>query len=286
MAPDRSRVLAALFAFSVLYWLAFRGDCHAQGLTESAGATVDLNGIEMYYEVHGEGEPLVLLHGFSGSGTSAWGRFIPEFSKSYRVIVPDLRGHGRSTNPAGEFTHRQSARDVFAFLDALEIKEFQGMGISTGGITLIHMATQQPERVEAMVLIGATIYFPEQARAIMRQVGERELTEEDLARERRIHKHGDEQIRALREQFHGFKDSYDDMNFTKPYLGTIQARTMIVHGDRDEFFPIEIPVEMYRSIPSAELWIVPGGGHVPIHDPEMPFAPRALRFLSNGEGGN
>ena len=54
------------------------------------------------------------------------------------------------------------------------------------------------------------------------------------------------------------------MNFTTPYLGTIRARTLIVHGDRDEFFPVSIPVEMYRAIPGAALWIVPEGGHVPI----------------------
>jgi pimeloyl-ACP methyl ester carboxylesterase len=245
------------------------------------GKTVEVNGIQMYYETHGEGEPLVLLHGFGGAGTAAWGPFLDDFSKSYRVIVPDLRGHGRSTNPAGEFTHRQSAKDVFALLGELNISEFQAMGISTGGMTLIHMATQEPERVKAMVLIGATIYFPEPARAIMRRVGEEELTDADLERQRRIHKHGDEQIRALRRQFHGFKDSYDDMNFTGPYLGTIKARTLFVHGDRDEFFPIAIPVQMYQSIPNAALWIIPNGGHVPIMDPEVPFAETALRFLSS-----
>jgi pimeloyl-ACP methyl ester carboxylesterase len=96
---------------------------------------------------------------------------------------------------------------------------------------------------------------------------------------RRVHTRGDEQIRALRRQFHAFKDSYDDMNFTGPFLSTITARTLIVHGDRDEFFPVNIPVEMYQSIPRAALWIVPNGGHVPIQDPTMPFLPRALEFL-------
>ena len=64
-------------------------------------------------------------------------------------------------------------------------------------------------------------------------------------------------------QFYGFKDSYDDMNFTAPLLSTIKARTLILHGDRDQFFPVSIPVEQYRAIPRAYLWIVPNGGHVP-----------------------
>ena len=104
------------------------------------------------------------------------------------------------------------------------------------------MATQQPKRAEAIVLIGATIYFPEQAREIMRGVSVEGLTERDWEARRRIHKNGDDQIRALINEFHGFKDSYDDMNFTPPYLSTIQSRTFIVHGDRDQFFPVSIPV--------------------------------------------
>ena len=102
--------------------------------------------MEMYYEIHGQGEPLVLLHGFSGSG-SMWSPQIPELAKHYQLVIPDLRGHGRSTNPSGKFTHRQSAQDVFALLDMLKIQKFRAMGISTGGMTLLHMATSQPERI-------------------------------------------------------------------------------------------------------------------------------------------
>jgi pimeloyl-ACP methyl ester carboxylesterase len=145
------------------------------------------------------------------------------------------------------------------------------MGISTGGMTLLHMATQQASRVQAMVLIGATIYFPEQAREIMRRATVESLTPRMYEQRRQYHKHGDEQIKALQQQFHQFKDSYDDMNFTGPYLSTITARTLIVHGDRDQFFPVSIPVEMYRSIPNSALWIIPRGGHVPIFDPAIPF---------------
>jgi pimeloyl-ACP methyl ester carboxylesterase len=235
----------------------------ALALAAARAETAPVNGFEMYYEIHGAGRPLVLLHGFNGSG-EAWKQHVPEFAKEYRVIVPDLRGHGRSTNPSNEFTHRQSARDVFALLDRLGVRTFSAMGISTGGMTLLHMATQQRERVEAMVLIGATIYFPEQAREIMRKSTPESLTDTQLERLRSVHKHGDQQIRALRAQFHAFKDSYDDMTFTPPHLATITARTLIVHGDRDAFFPVSIPLEMYNSIPNSYLWIVPNGGHVPL----------------------
>lgn len=245
------------------------------------GHTASINGMEMYYEISGSGPPLVLLHGFGGSGQH-WSPFRDVYTKEYRVIVPDLRGHGRSTNPTNQFTHRQCALDVYALLDSLGIRQFKAMGISTGGMTLIHMATQQPSRVQAMVLIGATIYFPEQAREIMRRSTPESMTPQEREEMQQIHKHGDEQIRALRNEFHAFKDSYDDMNFTPPYLATIMARTLIIQGDRDQFFPVEIPVEMYRSIPHSYLWIVPHGGHVPIDEHANEFTRTTLEFLRGG----
>jgi pimeloyl-ACP methyl ester carboxylesterase len=247
--------------------------------TPPQGRFTTVNGFQMYYEVYGEGPPLVLLHGFTGSSLD-WQPYIDAFAEQYRLIIPDLRWHGRSTNPTNQFTHRQSALDIFALLDHLEIEQFKAMGVSSGGMTLLHMATQQPKRVESMVLIAATIYFPEEARAIQRGATVEGWTTEDWEKHRQRHQHGDEQIRALINQFRDFADSYDDMNFTAPYLTTIKARTLIVHGDRDDFFPVTIPVEMYTSIPNAYLWIVPNGGHIPIlEERARPFIQTALEFL-------
>ncbi len=255
------------------------GTCPADDQLPPAGKVVSVNGFEMYYETYGQGEPLVLLHGFSGS-SALWEPQVPALAKHFQLVIPDLRGHGRSTNPGGTFTHRQSALDVFALLDTLKIQKFRAVGISTGGMTLIHMATSQPERIEAMVLIGATSYFPEQARAFQRAANPDKLTEEQWAFYRGLHKHGDDQIRALLQQFHEFSTSYNDMNFTAPYLSTIQARTLILHGDRDAHFPVAIPVEMYRAIPKSYLWIVPNGGHVPDMDNSpMNFVEVFLQFF-------
>ena len=236
-----------------------------------------VNDIEMTYRIRGTGEPLLLLHGFGGCGV-VWDPFVERLAQSYRLIIPDLRGHGGTTNPSGAFTHRQAATDVLALLDQLNLPRVRAMGISTGGMTLLHIATREPARLDAMVLIGATTYFPAEARAIMRMV-EQDTSPPD-ERDRRCLTRGDSQSRMLKGQFAAFQRSYDDMNFTAPFLATITARTLIVHGDRDEFFPVNIPVEMYRAIPKAQLWIVPGGGHVPIlgaRDPE--FVRVALRFL-------
>jgi len=169
---------------------------------------------------------------------------------------------------------------VFLLLEKLGVGHFSAMGMSSGGMTLLHMATQQPERVEAMVMVSATPYFPAQARVAMSQLTVDAFAEADWAFHRKRHVHGDDQIRMLYEQMRGLKDGYDDMAFTPPLLGTITARTLIVHGDRDPLYPVELAVELSRAIPNAALAVVPNGGHGPIFGKQAaPFVRTATAFL-------
>lgn len=251
---------------------------YAPKQTAARGRTVQVNRVELHYEEYGTGKPLLLLHGFGG-GSQNWRPFTDKLSERYRLIVVDLRGHGYSTNPDNKFTHREAANDVLVLLDKLSIDRFSAMGMSSGGMALLHMATSQPRRVDSMVLISATSHFPDEARAIMRRAsfGTMPPLVQEMYRE--CAKRGDEQISQLISQFNALAENYDDMNFTAHDLSTIRARTLIVHGDRDRFFPVEIPLALYRSIPEGALWIVPGGDHVPIFDPTVPFTSTALRFL-------
>jgi pimeloyl-ACP methyl ester carboxylesterase len=250
----------------------------------SAGRTASINGMEMYYQLYGAGEALVLLHGFTGAG-SDW-RYVfdlDELAKSYRVIIPDMRGHGGSTNPAREFTHRQSARDIFALLEHLKIGKFKAIGLSGGGNTLLHMATEQAARVEAMVIISATTHFPDQARAIMGQFAFDNLSAEELAQMRARHQHGDEQIRGLFRHGNAFKDSYDDLNFSAADLGNITADTLIVYGDRDPLYPLSIATEMYAAIPQSSLMVIPNGGHSPIFGAARDYFVASARAFLRGD---
>jgi pimeloyl-ACP methyl ester carboxylesterase len=242
------------------------------------GYSVKISDIEMYYEEYGSGSPLILLHGFGGCAQN-WHPFTAALSEHHRLIVPDLRGHGYSTNPGNRFTHREAAADVFLLLEKLGIGQFSAMGMSSGAMVLLHMAIGQPGRIGAMVLISVTSHFPDQARAIMRNASFGTMPQPVREMYRECAKRGDEQIRQLITQFNSFHENHDDMNITAQDLSAITARTLIVHGDRDNFFPIEIPVNIYRSIPNAALWIIPGGDHVPVYDPGVPFTSTALRFL-------
>jgi pimeloyl-ACP methyl ester carboxylesterase len=240
-----------------------------------------VHGIELSHQILGSGSPLLLLHGFSGAGVDWTHVFdLEALAGDFRLIVPDLRGHGRSTNPGGAFTHRQCALDVAALLDSLGVKEVRAIGMSLGGNTLLHLATTRPDLVTRMVTVSATPYFPPQARQVMAMFGEEGRSAAEWDEMRGRHAHGDEQIRALWRIGRGFKDSYDDMNFTGPLLSTIRARTLIVNGDRDPLYPAELSFELFRWIPEARLWIVPGAGHGPIFgEHREAFARTALAFL-------
>ena len=99
---------------------------------------------------------------------------------------------------------------------------------------------------------------------------------------RKRHKLGDDQIVALWEWQRGMSVSYDDMNFTPPSLSRITASTLIVYGDRDFLYPVEMAVDLYRAIPKSALWVVPNGGHGPVFlDAAAQFAQTALTFLRN-----
>lgn len=242
---------------------------------DATAATYDsirVDGISLAYRDIGEGEPLVLLHGFMGSGLM-WDRtgLLEGFASGYRVIVPDLRGRGRSVDAAGDYSPGRSADDVLALLDHLQIPQAKMIGLSFGALSLLHLATSQPDRVEAMVLISGGHYLPEEARKLIRNdpdAGDVPVQALEQMARRGGHVGGVDQAREIYRAYRSAPDRYETINFTPPYLSTITARTLIIHGDRDPLFPIEIPVEMYRSIPDASLWILPGVEH---------------EFLSSGE---
>jgi pimeloyl-ACP methyl ester carboxylesterase len=241
----------------------------------------DLNGFRMHYEIFGDGgEPLLWLHGWSGSGED-WKFIFNDVPAGFHVLGPDMRGNGASSGFEGTYTFRQSARDIFALLDHLGIQRIKAIGLSGGGITLLHMATQQPERIVALVAVSAPPYFPTQARKLQKGFSFESLPKQEQEMMRQRSKGGDEQIAWLIEQTHKMADSYEDANFTPPLLQTITAKTLIVFGDSDPLYPVKLAFELQDSIPHSSLWVIPKGGHGPIFGANATrFAETAVAFLT------
>lgn len=250
----------------------------AQEAVSPNGKFTDVNGAKIYYEEYGQGEPLILLHGF-GRTASDWEAFIPEFSKKYRVLVWDMRGHGRSTNPDTTvvFRHAVAAKDLLGFIDNLKLNDVKAIGHSSGGIVILYAASMQPERFEAIVPMSAQTYYSAQTREFIEKNSspESQFEYNDLEK-----LHGRQKGMVLAHQFYHFHKLQGDPSITPYQLGTIKARALIIHGDND-FVPVSQAWEMYQNIPNAHLFIVPNGWHLPHLGPlnSADFTRRTLEFL-------
>ena len=258
--------------------------CGARGqepVTQN-GKFATVKGLKLYYEESGKGTPLLLLHNFFAT-TSHWQPFIPQFSKYYKVIAIDLPGHGRSDymDSTDVYLNKKAAEYVIGLLDYLKIDSVYVIGASTGGFIALYMAKMRPELIKKMIVIGGQVYYSVQNRQFITARGPAAGIAERLGAS--IKKHGKEKGTLLEKQFWRFRDLYGDPSFTSDILATVTAKTLIIHGDNDEIAPMSNALEMYNSLPRANLWIVPNGGHLPHLNSSnhADFTRRALEFLGN-----
>src|SRR5512135_954239 len=137
-------------------------------------ATLRANGINLYYESTGQGQPLVFIHGL-GSSTRDWEYQIPTFSQNYQVIAFDLRGHGQSAKPAGPYSMKMYAADLAGLLAGLGVKSAHLVGISLGGAVAFQFALDYPAAVKTLTIVNSGPSLggtPEQAQQeIERRIG-------------------------------------------------------------------------------------------------------------------
>jgi pimeloyl-ACP methyl ester carboxylesterase len=224
----------------------------------------DINGIRLHYRVVGTGPALLLIHGFTWTG-EWWDPLLPALARDHRVIVVDLPGHGRSTSHSGPWLYRQVASDMYVLLDRLGVQRVRAIGHSAGGNTLVHMATQQPARMEAMVLIAGGHRLLNSARTYARETPAYEaLSDAWRAAHLRVQPGGEAQVRTLLDALRTIGDDYEDMSFTTERISQIRARTLLVWGDRDPYYPIDVAIELFQAIPNAALWVLPSQEHFPL----------------------
>jgi pimeloyl-ACP methyl ester carboxylesterase len=227
--------------------------------------TVSLADGEVFYRAQGTGIPLLLLHGLTGTGADFDHLFaLEQLAQTHRVIRPDARGHGRTTTQVTDFTFRRCALDLLALLDHLQLDCICAVGISLGAKTLLHLAREAPARVRSMVLVSAAPRFPDATRASFRASAAMQHSDAEWTAMRNQHSQGDAQIRALYELPARFADDPTDVCFSSDELQKVATPALIVTGDRDPLYPVELALELYRGMPSASLWVVPNGGHSPV----------------------
>ena len=232
--------------------------------------------IDLYYEIHGQGEPLLLLHGGLGNA-DFWSNQIPEFSRHYQVIAVDSRCHGRSTDSDEALSFSVMANDVVALLDHLSMESAHLVGWSDGGILGLEMAIHHPQRVRRIVAYGAN-YDPSGVRP--------DATEnpEFLAY---VSRAGEEYAKVASNPagFNGLIGKIMTMYQSQPDyaaedLARIDAPVLILDGDADEVIELEHTRTLAELIPTAELCLIPGTGHMAPWQKPAQFNRIVLDFLA------
>jgi pimeloyl-ACP methyl ester carboxylesterase len=229
----------------------------AEGTTEKKQGYAAVNGLKMYYEIHGTGKPLVVLHGAFG-----WATVYPILAKNRQVIAIELQGHGHTADTDRPLSFEQMADDTAALLKQLKIEQADFFGYSMGGNVALAVAIRHPGLVGKMAINGSNYGKIEDAY------------------EPETYK----QFKSLSADFAPpvLKDSYDKVapdpkqwpvlvakvkrmglefkGFAREDMKSIKAPVLITLGDHDAVRP-EHAVEMFRLIPNAQLAVFPGGDH-------------------------
>lgn len=214
------------------------------GHNNEVGKFADVNGIKLYYEIYGEGQPLLVLHGNGGDISNA-SNFYPELAKKYKVIALDSRGQGKSTDTDKPLTYDQMASDINELLNVLKIDSVNVWGQSDGGILSLLLAKDYPKKVRRALAFGSNIQ-PDKTAIHQWSI--------DYEAEKIANPKTPEKERKLLVLMRDYP------NFDFKELNKIKAPVLIMSGDRD-FITLEHTVKMFQNIPNSHLCIIPGATH-------------------------
>ena len=244
-------------------------------IRECAGCFASVNDLSMYYEIHGTGTPLVLLHG--GLMTiEALVPLLPALAQSHSVIVPELEGHGRTADLDRPLSYEQMAEDVAVLLEQLEIKQADFFGYSLGGTVALQIAMRHPDLVHKLVVVSAPYrqegYYPsviESWSSLSAEAFSGTPIEQAYAQTAPDPEHWPVFLEKVKHALMSFK------GWPASDMQLIKAPTLIMLGDDDVMRP-EHAVEMFRllgsdkpegsmtNVPRSQLAVLPGTNHFDI----------------------
>ena len=258
-----------------------------------------INGIQIYYEDQGKGDPLLLIQGL-GYPSGMWFLQIPDFSKHFRTIVFDNRGVGRSDKPDEEYSVALMASDAVGLLQALGIGKAQVVGVSLGGYIAQELALQQPDLVDRLVLLATTCgasEYAELTKAFWEEVAALAgLPTEEIIRKGMalavapafVQQHPELIERSVRirmvnlQPLYAFNRQFTAaLNFnSKDQAHLIRHPTLILAGAQDQVMPLRLTELLARKIPNSRLEVYPDTGHLLFLEKAQEINQTIIRFLS------
>jgi pimeloyl-ACP methyl ester carboxylesterase len=237
------------------------------------------------YELHGQrqGQTLLLLPGLLGA-LSQWQRFLPALAPHYRLLLVDLRGHGRSENRATALEPERMAADLGELLDYLGIETAHVAGYSLGGYLGLMLHLGQPRRVPTLLMHATKFYWNEEAISRMR----RQLDPDAMAEKVPSYanqlalEHGANRWRNLVRQAGDLVARLANEGLTEGMAHRVQIPVLVSVGDRDEMIPLAEAQRLSRVFPHGRLLVLPGVQHPFASVPEVPLLPMMKAFHHEG----
>ncbi|MEA2583928.1 MAG: hypothetical protein QOF33_2013 [Thermomicrobiales bacterium] len=244
---------------------------------EAEGQTVEINGVDIYYEVYGQGDPVFLLHGGLANGTY-YAYQIPVLAAKYQLIVMDSRGHGRSSFDEQPISYELMASDVLGLMDHLGIQKADILGWSDGGIIGLEIAIHNPDRLNKVVAYGAN-FDPTGVRL---DVGTNARFNAFIERAAEDY----QKLSPHPERWDEFLNNISNMwatqpNYTEDQLKAITTPFLILDGAEEEAIDLNQTKLMALLIPGAELNLMPGTGHFAMFEKPDEFNQIVLDYLAS-----
>ncbi|MCW3064044.1 MAG: alpha/beta hydrolase fold-containing protein [Solirubrobacterales bacterium] len=208
-------------------------------------------GALLHYDDEGTGPLVLLVHGGTGTGAYDWEYQREPLARRYRIVTPDLRGHGRSSDPDGRLGLEQIARDTLDLVDALGERPAAIVGFSFGATAILRLLCSGADVTDALVMIGASqVGRPQDVESIVNGPWPREL---------RALPHEHTEWRRLREAM--ARSWADELHLDDEELRRVSIPALVIAGDRDTIEPVETALALDRALPRGELLVLPGCGH-------------------------
>lgn len=249
---------------------------------KAEGKYAAVNGLKMYYEIHGTGKPLVLLHGAFG-----WAATYPALAKGRQVIAVELQGHGHTADIDRPLAIEQMADDVAELLKQLKIEQADFFGYSMGGCVGLAIAIRHPSLVGKLAINGSHFSKTEDAfdPATFKQLQNLPadfapaVLKDAYDKVAPNPKNWPQLVAKVKKMVLEFK------GFTPEQMKSIKSPVLITLGDRDGIRP-EHAVEMFRLIPNSQLAIIPGADHLTLWINPDKLLPTIAAFLNEPEKTN
>ena len=236
---------------------------------------VQLGDVRTWYDEYGDGEPLALLHP-GGADARAWGPNLDALAAHFQVFTPERRGHGRTGDVEGPITYELMAKDTIAFIEGVVGGPAHLVGCSAGATVALLVALRRPDLARRVVLISGVFHRDGWVPgAIDRDQGPPDVLARGYAE---LSPDGADHFPVVAAKL--ARMNFEEPTLAAPELSALTRRTLVMNGDDDEV-TLEHAVAMYRSIPHAELAVVPGTSHGLLHEKPSLCNTMVVDFLTS-----